>query len=55
MQQDGLTPVLLALHGDKKELVTVLIENGADINTPSADVRKIATHLLLSFLTTNLY
>ena len=39
MRQDGLTPVLLALHAGNKNLVTVLIENGADINTPALDVR----------------
>ena len=38
--QDGLTAVLVALRMENKDLVTVLIENGADINTPSVDVRK---------------
>ena len=42
VQQDGLTPVLLALHADKKDILSVLIENGADINTPSAHVRNIS-------------
>ena len=31
------------------DLVQVLIENGADLNTPAADVREITTHLLLFF------
>ena len=34
-----MTPVLLALHLEKKDVVLVLIENGADVNSPSADVR----------------
>ena len=29
----------LAINARNKDLVTVLIENGADINTPSGDVR----------------
>ena len=31
--------MLLALKAGNKDLVTVLIENGADINAPSVDVR----------------
>ena len=38
--QDGLTAVLVALQMENKDLVTCLIENGADINTPSVNVRK---------------
>ena len=32
--------MLLALHMDNKDLITLLIDNGTDINTPSVDVRK---------------
>ena len=32
--------MLLALRAGNKDLLTVLIENGADINTPARDVRK---------------
>ena len=31
------------------DLVQVLIENGADLNTPATDVTEITTHLLLFF------
>ena len=37
--KDGQTPVILAIKLRNKDLVTVLIENGADINTPSGEVR----------------
>ena len=36
--KDGQSSVTLALHLRNKDLLSVLIENGADINTPSEDV-----------------
>ena len=41
--------MLLALYADKKDLLTVLIENGTDINTPTEDVRKSYIELLRLF------
>ena len=38
--QDGQTPFLVAVHLGNMDLITVLIENGADINSPALDVRK---------------
>ena len=35
--------MLLALKVGNNHLLTVLIDNGADINTPSEDVRKSST------------
>ena len=48
--KDGLTPVVLALRVENRDLVTLLIENGADINTPSVDVRKSSIVIMTSFL-----
>ena len=36
--QEGLTPLLLAIHRRNKDLATQIIDNGADMNTPSKDV-----------------
>ena len=40
-----MTLLLMALSLKNKDLVTVLIENGADVNTPSVDVRKSSIQL----------
>ena len=39
--------MLLALHVGNKDLVAVLIKNGADINTPALNVRNITTQFTL--------
>ena len=44
-----MTPLLLALHVGNEDLITVLIENGTDINT-SVNVRKSSIQLLSSLL-----
>ena len=41
--------MLLAVGIGNNNLVTVLIENGADINTPAKDVRKSSVNKLRSF------
>ena len=35
-----MTPVLMAICVQNKNLATILIEKGADLNTPAEDVRK---------------
>ena len=39
MLQDNLTPLLLALRKKNRDLVTMLVNRGADINAPFANVR----------------
>ena len=40
-----MTLLNLAVHTGNKKLVTYLVEKGANINTPSADVSKSTTQL----------
>ena len=41
-----MTLLLLALRKGNKDLVRILIENGADVNTSCANVRNSAIQLL---------
>ena len=47
--QNGLTPLLLAVHRRNRDLVAQLIENGADVNASCQDVRMRPPKILFLF------